>query len=219
MVKAHAICVVKTNIVTSVEIGGRDAGDSPQFTHDGKAWVVPSQTGSGKYRVVLWDDQKFFYYNFRRDEFLKRYPRRRMPREGMFTITARRCPMRIKREWLTAGLLISSPFLFCCGWQQLFESSKSRFVRLMEGDKSIHLRSVTIHGQGLHLPLDDPETLAYLESALLSAEKEGYVPRHHGHSHQANVDLGWPYSLTIGFAADEEGQRGDDWVYLYSGST
>lgn len=30
-VKAHAICGVKTNIVTAVAIGGRDAGDSPQF--------------------------------------------------------------------------------------------------------------------------------------------------------------------------------------------
>jgi transposase len=30
-VKAHAICGVKTNIVTAVEIGGRDAGDSPFF--------------------------------------------------------------------------------------------------------------------------------------------------------------------------------------------
>src|SRR3989442_7923712 len=30
-VKAHAICGVKTNIVTAVEIGGRDAADSPFF--------------------------------------------------------------------------------------------------------------------------------------------------------------------------------------------
>jgi hypothetical protein len=30
-VKAHAICGVKTNIVTAVEIAGRDAGDSPMF--------------------------------------------------------------------------------------------------------------------------------------------------------------------------------------------
>jgi len=30
-VKAHAICGVKTNIVTAVTIEGRDAGDSPQF--------------------------------------------------------------------------------------------------------------------------------------------------------------------------------------------
>src|SRR6266702_4336429 len=30
-VKAHAICGVKTNIVTAVEIGDRDAGDSPFF--------------------------------------------------------------------------------------------------------------------------------------------------------------------------------------------
>jgi transposase len=30
-VKAHAICGVKTNIVTAVRIEGRDAGDSPQF--------------------------------------------------------------------------------------------------------------------------------------------------------------------------------------------
>lgn len=30
-VKAHAICGVKTNVVTAVEIHGRDAGDCPQF--------------------------------------------------------------------------------------------------------------------------------------------------------------------------------------------
>ena len=30
-VKAHAICGVKTNIVTAVVIAGRDAADSPQF--------------------------------------------------------------------------------------------------------------------------------------------------------------------------------------------
>jgi transposase len=30
-VKAHAICCLKTNIVTAVEIAGRDAGDSPMF--------------------------------------------------------------------------------------------------------------------------------------------------------------------------------------------
>src|SRR5205823_10732613 len=30
-VKAHAICGVKTNIVTAVTIEGRDAGDCPQF--------------------------------------------------------------------------------------------------------------------------------------------------------------------------------------------
>lgn len=30
-VKAHVICAVKTNIVTAVEIAGRDAGDSPMF--------------------------------------------------------------------------------------------------------------------------------------------------------------------------------------------
>ena len=30
-VKAHAICGVKTNVVTAVRIEGRDAGDSPQF--------------------------------------------------------------------------------------------------------------------------------------------------------------------------------------------
>src|ERR1700687_4596254 len=30
-VKAHAICGVKTNIVTAVEIAGRDAGDCPMF--------------------------------------------------------------------------------------------------------------------------------------------------------------------------------------------
>jgi hypothetical protein len=36
-VKAHATCGVKTNIVTAVEIAGRDAGDSPMF----KPLVLP----------------------------------------------------------------------------------------------------------------------------------------------------------------------------------
>jgi transposase len=103
-VKAHAICGVKTNIVTAVEIGDRDAGDSPFFkplvektaenftvkevpadkaylSRDNLALVhglggtpyVPyksnSQAGeSGS----LWE-KMYFYFQFRREEFLKHY--------------------------------------------------------------------------------------------------------------------------------------------------
>ena len=103
-VKAHAICGVKTNIVTAVEIGERDAGDSPFFkplvektaehftvqevpadkaylSHDnlavvnglgGTAFVpykVNSQAGEAG---SLWE-KMYFYFQFRRDEFLKHY--------------------------------------------------------------------------------------------------------------------------------------------------
>jgi transposase len=106
-VKAHAICGVKTNIVTAVEIGARDAGDSPFFkplvektaenftvqevpadkaylSHDNLALVhglggtafvpykVNSQAGEAG---SLWE-KMYFYYQFRRDEFLKHYHQR-----------------------------------------------------------------------------------------------------------------------------------------------
>lgn len=106
-VKAHAVCGVKTNIVTAVEIGTRDAGDSPFFkpllektaqnftiqevpadkaylSHDNLALVhdlggtafvpykVNSQPGEAG---SLWE-KMYFYYQFRRDEFLKHYHQR-----------------------------------------------------------------------------------------------------------------------------------------------
>jgi len=106
-VKAHAICGVKTNIVTAVEIGHRDAGDSPFFkplveqtaenftvkevpadkaylSHDNLAQVdalggtafVPyklnSQAGEAG---SLWE-KMYFYFQFRREEFLQHYHQR-----------------------------------------------------------------------------------------------------------------------------------------------
>jgi transposase len=106
-VKAHAICGGKTNIVTAVEIGARDANDSPFFkplvvktaehftvkevpadkaylSHDNLALVVqlggtayipfksnsqPGEAGS------LWE-RMYFYYQFRREDFLKHYHQR-----------------------------------------------------------------------------------------------------------------------------------------------
>ena len=106
-VKVHALCGVKTNIVTAVEIGARDAGDSPFFkplvektaenftiqevpadkaylSHDNLALVhglggtafvpykVNSQPGEPG---SLWE-KMYFYYQFRRDEFLEHYHQR-----------------------------------------------------------------------------------------------------------------------------------------------
>jgi transposase len=106
-VKAHAICGVKTNIVTAVEIGDRDAGDSPFFkalvektaenftvkevpadkaylSHEnlavvhglgGTAFVpykVNSQAGEAG---SLWE-KMYFYFQLRREEFLKHYHQR-----------------------------------------------------------------------------------------------------------------------------------------------
>jgi transposase len=103
-VKAHAICGVKTNIVTAVEIHGRDANDCPQFKPlvettaknftvkevpadkgylsrenlelteklGGTAYVpfkCNSQPGEAG---TLWE-KMFFYYSFRREEFLRHY--------------------------------------------------------------------------------------------------------------------------------------------------
>jgi transposase len=106
-VKAHAICGVKTNIVTAVEIGARDAADSPFFkpllektaenftvkevpadkaylSHDNLALVdrlggtafvpfkINSQAGEAG---TLWE-KMYFYFQFRRQEFLKHYHQR-----------------------------------------------------------------------------------------------------------------------------------------------
>jgi transposase len=103
-VKAHAICGVKTNICTAVEIHGRDANDCPHFRPlvettaqnftvkevpadkgylskenlelteklGGTAYVpfkVNSQPGEAG---TLWE-KMFFYYSFRREEFLRHY--------------------------------------------------------------------------------------------------------------------------------------------------
>jgi transposase len=106
-VKAHAICGVKTNIVTAVEIGERDAADSPFFkslvektaehftvqdvpadkaylSNDNLAVVdrlggtayVPFKSNSQAGEAgSLWE-KMYFYYQFRREEFLKHYHQR-----------------------------------------------------------------------------------------------------------------------------------------------
>jgi transposase len=106
-VKAHAMCGVKTNIVTAVQIAGRDAGDSPMFkplvettaqnfpvkevpadkaylSHDnlelveklgGTAYVPFKVNSVAGEAGTLWE-KMFFYYQFRRDEFLKHYHQR-----------------------------------------------------------------------------------------------------------------------------------------------
>ena len=106
-VKAHAICGVKTNIVTAVTIEGKDAGDSPQFKPlveataanfkveqvvadkaylsrgnlalvdgMGGAAFVPFKTNSLPGEAgSLWE-KLYFFYQFRREEFLKHYHQR-----------------------------------------------------------------------------------------------------------------------------------------------
>lgn len=101
-VKAHAICGVKTNIVTAVTIKGREANDCPQFkplvektaenfqvkevpadkaylSHDnlelveglGGTAYVPFKVNRVQGKAgTLWE-KMFFYYSFRREEFLK----------------------------------------------------------------------------------------------------------------------------------------------------
>jgi transposase len=103
-VKAHAICGVKTNIVTAVEIAGRDAGDCPMFkplvektaesftvkevsadkaylSHENLALLdglggtayVPFKVNSVQGEAgSLWE-KMYFYYQFRREEFLRHY--------------------------------------------------------------------------------------------------------------------------------------------------
>jgi transposase len=106
-VKAHAMCGVKTNIVTAVIIEGRDAGDCPMFAPlveataknftvkevpADKAYLskdnlelleamggtvyVPFKSNSVAGEAgTLWE-KMFFYYSFKRDEFLKHYHQR-----------------------------------------------------------------------------------------------------------------------------------------------
>lgn len=103
-VKAHAICGVRTNIVTAVEIAGRDANDCPMFkplvektaenftvkeVPADKAYLsrenlaLVEQLGGTAYvpfkvnnvageAGTLWE-RMFFYFQFRREEFLKHY--------------------------------------------------------------------------------------------------------------------------------------------------
>jgi transposase len=106
-VKAHAICGVKTNIVTAVEIAGPDAADCPMFkplveataenfavkevcadkaylsrenlelvTSLGATAYVPFKSNSVAGEAgTLWE-KMFFYYSFRREEFLRHYHQR-----------------------------------------------------------------------------------------------------------------------------------------------
>jgi transposase len=104
-IKVHAICGVKTNIVTTVRILDRDANDCPQFkplvettAQNGftvkevpadKAYLsrenlelveglggtafVPFKTNSIQGEAgSLWE-RMYFYYNFRREDFLRHY--------------------------------------------------------------------------------------------------------------------------------------------------
>ncbi len=102
-VKAHAICGVKTNIVTAVEIGGRDANDCPflpslvsQTAANFKVGeVVADKQYLSKENLAVVEalgaapfipfksnnkangdsiwDRLFHYYQYRREEFLKHY--------------------------------------------------------------------------------------------------------------------------------------------------
>jgi transposase len=106
-VKAHASCGVKTNIITAVEIAGREANDCPMFkpllqataenfnvkeVPADKAYLsrenlelvekmggtafVPFKVNSVQGEAgTLWE-RMFFYYQFRREEFLKHYHQR-----------------------------------------------------------------------------------------------------------------------------------------------
>jgi transposase len=106
-VKAHAICGVKTNVITAVEILGREANDCPVFKAlvqttaqnfavkevpadkaylsrenlellegmGGTAYVPFKSTSVAGEAGTLWE-RMFFYYAFRREEFLKHYHQR-----------------------------------------------------------------------------------------------------------------------------------------------
>jgi len=106
-VKTHAICGVRTNIVTAVVIEGRDANDCPQFrplvekTAEnfqiaevpadkgylsrenlelveslGGTALVPFKSNSVAGEAGTVWEKMFFYYSFRREEFLKHYHQR-----------------------------------------------------------------------------------------------------------------------------------------------
>ena len=105
-VKVHLMCGVKTNIVTAVEIHGRDAGDSPQFipllkvtaenftireVSADKGYTSVDNTEAvfacGGIPFIAFKsnatggagglwEKMFHYYSFNRDEFLKRYHKR-----------------------------------------------------------------------------------------------------------------------------------------------
>jgi transposase len=105
-VKAHAICGVKTNVVTHVVIEGRDTGDCPQLkrlvektAENFTVKEVPADKGYlSKENFAVTEglgatayipfkvnngpngdglwDKMFFYYSFHREEFLKHYHQR-----------------------------------------------------------------------------------------------------------------------------------------------
>ena len=104
-VKAHAICGVKTNIVTAVTIEGREAGDSPQFkplvektAENFKILEVPADKAYLSHDNLelieklggtafipfksnsndgdgIWG-RMYHYFQFRREDFLKHYHQR-----------------------------------------------------------------------------------------------------------------------------------------------
>jgi transposase len=105
-VKVHAVIGVKTNVITAVEVTDKSSGDSPQlqsllnataqrfkiedFTADmaylsednlnaivaiGANPLIPFKSNSVATRPGIWN-RMFHYFNFKREEFLKRYHQR-----------------------------------------------------------------------------------------------------------------------------------------------
>ncbi len=105
-VKVHAVVGVKTNVVTAVEVTDKNSGDSPQlqpllnaprknfsiqdFTADmaylseenlnaivavGANPLIPFKSNSVAAHPGIWN-RMFHYFNFKREEFLKRYHQR-----------------------------------------------------------------------------------------------------------------------------------------------
>ncbi len=105
-VKVHAVVGVKTNVITAVEVTDKNAGDSPQlqpllnataqnfniqdFTANmaylseenlnaivgtGASPFIPFKSNSTATHPGIWN-RMFHYFNFRREEFLKRYHQR-----------------------------------------------------------------------------------------------------------------------------------------------
>jgi len=105
-VKAHAVVGVKTNVITAIEVTDKNGGDSPQlqplinataqrfkiqdFTADmaylsednlnaivatGANPLIPFKSNSAAARPGIWN-RMFHYFNFKREEFLKRYHQR-----------------------------------------------------------------------------------------------------------------------------------------------
>lgn len=105
-VKVHAVVGVKTNVITAVEVTDKNGGDSPllqplldatsqqftikDFTADmaylsednlnaivaaGASPLIPFKSNSAATRPGIWN-RMFHYFNFKREEFLKRYHQR-----------------------------------------------------------------------------------------------------------------------------------------------